>query len=139
MVFLYGPIKTQIIDAVPAIPICVAPAHDLVAAICEVALQTTGTDKLNGALPSFFTSRKPMVAVPNIGIIAAPSYAIAFTAIGVHVVGRHIKEAGVILREVGSKSANLNIHFLFPFRKFMLLSINYFVFLLYDTDSESTM
>lgn len=58
---------------------------------------------------------------------------------GVHVVGRHIKEAGVILREVGSKSANLNIHFLFPFRKFMLLSINYFVFLLYDTDSESTM
>lgn len=51
-----------------------------------------------------------MVAVSNIGIVSAPGHAIAFFTACVDVVGRHIKEANIIIRKVWRESANFNGH-----------------------------
>ena len=124
MIFLYGPIRTQIINTELTILVCIAPTHDFIPAISEIALQVTCPDKLNGTLPSFLTRGEPVVAVTNIRIVTAPCYTIAFTAACVDIMGRHVKEAGIILRKVRCKSTNFNIYFFYLLKIKLLFVIS---------------
>ena len=121
--FLYGPKRTQIINAELTISVCIAPAHDFIPMIGEIPLQATIPDELKGAFSPFLAGGKPVITVPCIGIIAAPCDTVAFTGVMANIVGRHVKEADIILRQFRRKFANFNIHFLPPPR-----GIGYLIF-----------